>query len=195
MTRTGCRTSTTPVPPEDGAQQTTDEGQRHDGGDPGAPAAAPAAARFFNERLGSGQRRILGRRARPVGGGQGHGATLTITMLDVKVERGAVELLHDQVAAELRRALADGEAKPGDRLPPAKDLAAVLGVNVNTVLRALRQLRDEGLLEFRRGRGVTVTGTPERSAVLRQARELVALARRCGYRKEELVGIIEGLAQ
>lgn len=115
-------------------------------------------------------------------------------MLDVNIHRDGPELLHDQVAAELRRALAEGEAKPGERLPPAKDLAAVLGVNANTVLRALRQLRDEGLLEFRRGRGVTVTGTPERSAVLRQARELVALARKCGYRKEELVGLIEGLA-
>ena len=57
--------------------------------------------------------------------------------------------LHEQVAAEIRRAIADGEAKPGERLPPAKDLAAMLGVNTNTVLRALRLLRDEGLLEFR----------------------------------------------
>lgn len=38
----------------------------------------------------------------------------------------------------------------GDRLPPARDLAAVLGVNPNTVLRALRTLREQGLVEFRR---------------------------------------------
>ena len=59
--------------------------------------------------------------------------------------------LHEQVAGALRRAIADGEAGPGDRLPPARDLAAVLGVNTNTVLRALRTLRDEGLLEFPAG--------------------------------------------
>ena len=57
---------------------------------------------------------------------------------------------------------------------------------------ALRALRDEGLVEFRRGRGVTVTGIgPQRSAVVAKARELVALARRYGYRPEELAEIIE----
>ena len=66
-------------------------------------------------------------------------------MLDVKVDRGDPTDLYEQVAAEIRRAIADGEAKAGERLPPAKDLAAVLGVNTNTVLRALRILRDEGL--------------------------------------------------
>src|SRR5207248_10099309 len=70
---------------------------------------------------------------------------------------------------------------------------AVLGVNTNTVLRALRQLRDEGLLEFRRGRGITVTGTPEHSAVIEQARELLHYARTHGYKRDELIQIIEQL--
>jgi GntR family transcriptional regulator len=100
--------------------------------------------------------------------------------------------LHEQVAAALRRAIAEGEAHPGERLPPARDLAAVLGVNANTVFRALQALRDEGLVEFRRGRGVTVTGEgPQRSMLVSKARELVLLARRCGYLPEELVRIIE----
>ena len=80
----------------------------------------------------------------------------------VKVSRDDAAELHRQVAAEIRRAIAEGEARPGERLPPAVDLAAILGVNRNTVLRALRDLRDEGLLDFRRGRGVTVKGTPPR---------------------------------
>ena len=112
-------------------------------------------------------------------------------MRNVKLDHDNPLDLHAQVAAEIRRAIADGEAKPGERLPPAKDLAAVLGVNTNTVLRALRQLRDEGLLEFRRGRGITVAGTPERGAVVQRARELVAFARKHGYRVDELVEIIE----
>jgi GntR family transcriptional regulator len=114
-------------------------------------------------------------------------------MINVKVSRQEDTDLYEQVAAEIRRAIADGEAKPGERLPPARDLAAVLGVNTNTVLRALRILRGEGLLEFRRGRGVTVSGAPERGAVVARAKELVQFARQRGYRVDELVQIIEDL--
>src|SRR6476620_1466392 len=110
-----------------------------------------------------------------------------------KVDRQDPTELYEQAAAEIRRAIAEGEVKSGERLPPAKDLAAELGVNTNTVLRALRQLRDEGLLEFRRGRGITITGTPEQGAVIARARELVDFARRQGYRPDELARIIEDL--
>jgi GntR family transcriptional regulator len=116
-------------------------------------------------------------------------------LLDVKVDKSDSTDLYEQVAAEIRRAIADGEAKRGERLPPAKDLAAVLGVNTNTVLRALRELRDEGLLEFRRGRGISVTGTPERGAVVSRAKELVDFARLQGYRVDELVTIIESVGE
>jgi GntR family transcriptional regulator len=118
-------------------------------------------------------------------------ANVTSTKSTVEINHSSSVPLHEQVAAAVRRAIADGEVLSGERLPPARDLAAVLGVNTNTVFRALRTLRDEGLLEFRRGRGVTVTGIgPERSALVTKARELVALARRCGYRPEELAEII-----
>ena len=113
--------------------------------------------------------------------------------MKLEVDRRDPTDLYEQVAAEIRRAIADGEARPGERLPPAKDLAAVLDVNTNTVLRSLRLLRDEGLLEFRRGRGISVAGTPERGAVVQRARELVEFARRHGYRVDELVDIIEEL--
>ena len=115
------------------------------------------------------------------------------TMFDVNIDRAEPVALHDQVAAEIRRAIADGEAGPGDRLPLAKDIAAVLGVNKNTVLRAMHILRDEGLLEFTRGRGISVSGTPEKSLVLGQVRELVEFARHQGYRRQDVIDMIATL--
>jgi DNA-binding transcriptional regulator YhcF (GntR family) len=114
-------------------------------------------------------------------------------MLEVWVDRDEDVALHDQVAAEIRKAIADGEAAPGDRLPLAKDMAAILGVNKNTVLRALHILRDEGLLEFRRGRGVTVVGAPERGLVVARAREFIDLARQYGYRRSDVLKLIKDL--
>jgi GntR family transcriptional regulator len=114
-------------------------------------------------------------------------------MFSVNIDRDDSVLLHDQVAAEIRRAIAEGEAGPGERLPLVKDIAAILGVNKNTVLRAMHILRDEGLLEFTRGRGITVTGTPEKSAVLRQVRDLVDFARHQGYRREDVIEMIATL--
>ena len=68
-------------------------------------------------------------------------------------------------------------------------------MNANTVFRALRTLRDEGLVEFRRGRGVTVTGVaPHRSAVIAKARELVTLGQRYGYAPEQLAQIIKQMS-
>src|ERR1700690_1559024 len=115
------------------------------------------------------------------------------TMLNVKVDRDDPALLHDQGPAQIRRAIADGEARPGERLPPARHLAAVMHVNTNTVLRALRMLRDEGLLELRPGHGIRVTGTPQRGVLLAKAVEIVKLARDSGYDRSELVSIIEDL--
>ena len=113
--------------------------------------------------------------------------------MDVNIDRTDPLLLHDQVAARIRRAIAEGEASPGVRLPLAKDLAAVLGVNKNTVLRALHILREEGLLEFRRGRGITVAGTPQRGAVLARTRDLIEFARHHGFGRDELIQIIQSL--
>jgi len=115
-------------------------------------------------------------------------------MLEVNVDRSDQTALHQQVASEIRRAISDGEAAPGDRLPPAKDFAAELGVNTNTVLRAFHQLREEGILEFQRGRGITVAGSPERGLVLAKAREFVRYAREQGLRRDDLVTLIEQIA-
>ncbi len=62
------------------------------------------------------------------------------------------------------------------------------------MLRALRLLRDQGMREFRPGRGVTVAGSPEQGAVIERARELLEFARFQGYRKEDVMEILGGLS-
>jgi DNA-binding transcriptional regulator YhcF (GntR family) len=111
------------------------------------------------------------------------------------VDAGSAVPLHEQVAASVRRALVEGTLGAGERLPPARAVADAVAVDPNTVLRAYRTLRDEGVLEFRRGRGVRVAeGATPRAELNAAIRDLVALARRHGYPSTELVRMIEELA-
>lgn len=71
--------------------------------------------------------------------------------------------LQEQLVSELKRLLATGRLGEGDALPPVRQLAADLGINLNTVARAYRELTDAGLLASVRGRGTIVIGTVERS--------------------------------
>jgi GntR family transcriptional regulator len=97
--------------------------------------------------------------------------------------------LGDQVAAAVRRNIASGAVGPGDRLPAARDLAASLEVNVHTVLRGYQLLRDEGLIELRRGRGVVVsaTATADGAALAEATGRLVAAARRLGLAEGDVL--------
>ncbi len=70
--------------------------------------------------------------------------------------------IHDQLVGEFRRLIAEGKLKVGDELPPVRQLAADLGVNLNTVARAYRELTEAGLMSSGRGRGTVLIATVER---------------------------------
>jgi DNA-binding FadR family transcriptional regulator len=99
---------------------------------------------------------------------------MRVTMRAVKCKGLGDLQLHEHVAAEIRRDIVNGDVSPGERLRPARDMAAVLGVLTNTVFRALRVLRGEGVLESRRGRGVGVSSEPERGLIQRRHRAAYA---------------------
>jgi DNA-binding transcriptional regulator YhcF (GntR family) len=102
--------------------------------------------------------------------------------------------LQHQIASGVRHGVASGALAVGEQLPPAAELAAALSVDRNTVLAAYRQLRDEGLLEFRRGRGARVTSTaPDLSPVTEAAHTLITVARTHGLGRAELIRLIEEL--
>ncbi|AZK94649.1 MULTISPECIES: GntR family transcriptional regulator [Streptomyces] len=102
--------------------------------------------------------------------------------------------LSDQVAASVRRALADGSAGPGERLPAARELATSLEINLHTVLRGYQKLRDEGLVELRRGRGAVISdgAGPGHGRLIERIHELAAEARAIGLSDEELLTLIRG---
>ncbi len=112
-----------------------------------------------------------------------------------RIDASSAEPLHQQIAAQVRRALADAKVSPGEQLPPARELAEALAVNMHTVLRAYAALRDEGLVEMRRGRGVTIAATgSSRARVVELARELLAEAKRQSLALREVTQLLEDLA-
>jgi GntR family transcriptional regulator len=111
------------------------------------------------------------------------------------IEHDSRESLQTQIAACVRRGVATGELQVGEQLPPAADLAAALSVDRNTVLAAYRQMRDEGLLEFRRGRGArVVSADPAFDAVTEQTRRLIELARAHGVSMNKLIQLIKEMS-
>jgi GntR family transcriptional regulator len=99
----------------------------------------------------------------------------------LRLDPAAEEPLFAQLVAQLRLAIAQGELRDGQRLPAARELAESLEVNIHTVLRAYQELRDDGLIELRRGRGAVVAIAAGRDygpllkaidAVVREARAL-----------------------
>ncbi len=109
-----------------------------------------------------------------------------------RVDHASSAPLFEQLAASVRSELARGTIRPGDRLPAARELAASLDVNLHTVLRAYQELRDEGLVELRRGRGAVVReGAGSSGALLTDVRTLVTDARRLGVGLGTVITLIQ----
>src|SRR6478672_7748595 len=93
-------------------------------------------------------------------------------MLTIRLD--AAESLVEQIARGVRVLIAGGTLKPNDELPTVRQLAGDLGVNLNTVSRAYRELEDAGLVSTVRGRGTVVASNQEllRGGKARRKREL-----------------------
>lgn len=98
-----------------------------------------------------------------------------------------------QIAASIRGAILRGDVVQGERLPGARELAQSLDLNMHTVLHAYGELRDEGLVDIRRGRGVTVlapqTDLTEVTAALT---EFCTRARAAGLSDEGILALVKG---
>jgi GntR family transcriptional regulator len=114
----------------------------------------------------------------------------------VRIDPASSMPLADQIASQVRGAVAAGRLVPGDRLPAARELAEALEVNMHTILRAYAQLRDEGLIELRRGRGATVRRdeAADRARLVDAVHTLLAAGRRLGLDIDEVVEEVRRLA-
>ena len=108
-----------------------------------------------------------------------------------------------QIANDLRRHLVDERLKPGDLLPPIRQLAVDLGVHFNTVAIAYRMLADEGWLELKRRRGAAVIERNAPRAVdrrqvdhlLQQLAHIAAELRSAGMSSRQISLALRRLAQ
>ena len=99
--------------------------------------------------------------------------------------------LYEQLAASVRREIARGTVTRGDRLPAAREVASSLDINLHTVLRAYQALRDDGLIDLRRGRGAVVIADDDGHVrLMTMADDFLAEARRVGVGQDELMRIL-----
>jgi DNA-binding transcriptional regulator YhcF (GntR family) len=85
-------------------------------------------------------------------------------MLTVVVDRESPEPAYEQIARQIRGAIANGKLVPGQILPPVRRMASDLGFNLNTVARAYRLLEEHGFVRIRGRAGAEVASPPGRPA-------------------------------
>ncbi len=102
--------------------------------------------------------------------------------------------IYRQVADEIKALIARGHLREGATLPPVRQVAADLGVNLNTIATAYRELQREGLISVKHGAGAVVTSRvaaektdEELRKPLRAALTQMALS---GLRRTEIMGIV-----
>ncbi len=120
----------------------------------------------------------------------------------LRIDLGSQTPAYRQIANALRALLVDGKFRPGDQLPTVRQLAMDLGVHHNTVAESYRILAEEGWLDLKRRRGVTVIPRSKRSpdpevrlSFTRRLQELVAEARASGIPPQEVARKLRSLAE
>jgi DNA-binding transcriptional regulator YhcF (GntR family) len=115
-----------------------------------------------------------------------------VSELLVTINLGAAEPPYEQVRTQLAGLIARGSLSEGDRLPTVRALAADLGLAVNTVARAYKELEAEGLVTTRRRAGTVVASgsQPLDVALNRSAAEYAARASRAGLSESAAIDLV-----
>lgn len=114
----------------------------------------------------------------------------------IRVDPRSAVPLFTQIADAVRAEITDGRIAAGERLPAAREVAEALQVNLHTVLHAYQDLRDEGLVDLRRGRGAVVTPAGAALSALRaDVDRLVIRARSAGISPDTLSALVKEAAR
>lgn len=115
-------------------------------------------------------------------------------MMFIVVDENDARPIYRQVADGIRALIAGGELREGAQLPPVRQLASDLGVNLNTIATAYRELQAEGLISVRHGSGAVVASSiaieradEELRRPLRTALTQLVLA---GMARTEIMGVV-----
>lgn len=99
-----------------------------------------------------------------------------------------------QIIDQIRYGIASGSLKTGEQLPTARALAVELKINLNTVIKAYKELEIQDVLQTQQGSGTFVGGIPvqipdaEKSARLQDiCTEFVNIAASYGFTPEQLI--------
>ena len=102
--------------------------------------------------------------------------------------------IYQQIADEIKGLIARGELAEGAVLPPVRQLAADLGVNLNTIATAYRELQAEGLLAVKHGSGAVVSSSNTRPAsredLLKPLRAALTQMVLAGLRRADILRIV-----
>jgi GntR family transcriptional regulator len=106
--------------------------------------------------------------------------------------------IYEQVARQIKFAVADDLLRPGELVPSVREVARELAINPNTVARAYRDLQADGVLEPVRGTGLAVAAgaatrcRQERVTLIRaRLEQVLAEAGRSGLGREEVRRLVE----
>ena len=77
--------------------------------------------------------------------------------MGIRVDKHSGVPVYLQIMNKLKKEIILGRIKEGDKLPPTRDLAKMLGVNINTVLKAYERLQFEGVIQAKHGIGYFVS--------------------------------------
>jgi DNA-binding transcriptional regulator YhcF (GntR family) len=110
----------------------------------------------------------------------------------IRVDPNAARPLFDQLRTQIIEAIRDGRLSPGTRLPAVRELAAQLGLAVNTAARAYRELESAGILETRGRFGTFVARVdPADAAMAIAAHTYVTTARALGVGKDQALRYVD----